>query len=579
MAERQQVRCAIYTRKSSEEGLEQSFNSLDAQREACFAYIASQRHEGWRPVRTRYDDGGYSGGSLDRPALQMLLADIRDQRVDLVVVYKVDRLTRSLTDFAKIIETLDAHKVSFVSVTQSFNTTTSMGRLTLNVLLSFAQFEREVTGERIRDKIAASKRKGMWMGGLVPLGYERKDRTLVVNDSEASTVRHIFERYIVLRNVRALRGEVTVSGIVSKVRTDVNGRRSGGTAFSRGALYTLLKNRVYRGEIRHGKEAFAGLHPAIVPLPVWDQVNATLDENRTRRREGKQSKAPSLLAGMIFDREGNRLTPSHAIKQGKRYRYYVSSSTKDPLNRLRLPAHEVETFVSERIRGFLNDRKAVHDELGADIDAVVSQRTLAARAAQCATALVSETPTDMRVRLLDLEARFEASEEELVIDLNRVKFRQMVLGEKFGGTHVDANRSTADELESGSAPESQSARLQLTIPIHRHRRGNDVRWVIKREGEVVPKHDVALIKTLARGRRWYEQLTTGRAKSMREIAQRENISERYVSRTIHGALIAPDLIERVIEGRQPTKLTISWLKTPPPFDWNEQRRELGIVNR
>jgi site-specific DNA recombinase len=579
MTERRQIRCAIYTRKSSEEGLEQSFNSLDAQREACSAYIASQRHEGWRPIRTHYDDCGYSGGSLERPALQILLADIRERRIDLVVVYKVDRLTRSLTDFAKIIETLDAHKVSFVSVTQSFNTTTSMGRLTLNVLLSFAQFEREVTGERIRDKIAASKRKGMWMGGLVPLGYERKDRSLVINEAEASTVRDIFDRYLVLGNVRALRGDLTASGIVSKVRTDVNGRRSGGTAFSRGALYTLLKNRVYRGEIRHGKEAFAGQHPGIVALPLWDQVNATLDANRTRRREGKHSKAPSLFSGMIFDREGNRLTPSHAIKQGKRYRYYVSSSTKDPLSRLRLPAHEVETFVSERIRGFLNDRNAVHDELGADIDTVASQRSLTAMAAKCATVWGSETPTDLRVRLLGLDARLEVSEKEVAVELNRVKLRQMVLCEKCGETDVDASQSTADELENGMSDESQSDRLRLTVPIHKHRRGNDVRWIIKNEDHIPAKHDLALIKTLARGRRWYEELTTGRAKSMREIAQRENISERYVSRTIHGALIAPDLIERVIEGRPPTKLTISWLKNPPPIDWTEQHRDLGVANR
>jgi DNA invertase Pin-like site-specific DNA recombinase len=243
------VRCAIYTRKSSEEGLEQAFNSLDAQREACLAYIESQRHEGWRAIPTHYDDGGYSGGTMERPALEQLLADVDTGRIDTVMVYKVDRLTRALTDFAKIVERFEAAGVSFVSVTQQFNTTSSMGRLTLNVLLSFAQFEREVTGERIRDKIAASKRKGMWMGGAVPLGYDRKDRQLVVLPEEAERVRTIFRLYLECKSVRSLKAEMDRRGILSKRTTSQSGRTSGGTSFSRGALYTILKSRLYRGEI------------------------------------------------------------------------------------------------------------------------------------------------------------------------------------------------------------------------------------------------------------------------------------------------------------------------------------------
>src|SRR5580704_13883921 len=276
------VRCAIYTRKSSEEGLEQSFNSLQAQREACEAYIVSQRHEGWQGIRTHYDDGGFSGGNLDRPALKQLLEDITAGKIDTVVVYKIDRLTRSLMDFSKIIEIFDKQKASFVSVTQQFNTTTSMGRLTLNVLLSFAQFEREVTGERIRDKIAASKRKGMWMGGLVPLGYEVHQRQLVVVESEATTVRHIFQRYCEVGSVRLLKGELDRDGLHSKLRVARNGSRSGSQSFSRGALYTLLRNPIYIGEVRHKGTRYPGQHEPIVARLLWDKVQELLQLKTVR---------------------------------------------------------------------------------------------------------------------------------------------------------------------------------------------------------------------------------------------------------------------------------------------------------
>src|SRR5262245_50286554 len=259
-AGRQRLRCAIYTRKSTEEGLEQDFNSLDAQREACAAFIASQKHEGWIMLPTRYDDGGYSGGTLERPALQRLLADISGSKADVVVVYKIDRLTRSLLDFAKIVEVFDAHSVSFVSVTQAFNTATSMGRLTLNVLLSFAQFEREVTGERIRDKIAASKKKGMWMGGYPPLGYDVKDRKLVINEAEAETVRYIFQRYQEFGSVRLLKEHLDATRIVSKRRIAPDGHSYGGKPMTRGALYHTLQNRLYRGEIVHKAQAYPGEH-------------------------------------------------------------------------------------------------------------------------------------------------------------------------------------------------------------------------------------------------------------------------------------------------------------------------------
>ena len=345
------IRCAIYTRKSSEEGLDQDFNSLDAQREACEAYIVSQKSTGWVALPDMYDDGGISGGTMERPALKRLLADIEAGWVDTVVVYKVDRLTRSLSDFAKIVDTFDAKGMSFVSVTQQFNTTTSMGRLTLNMLLSFAQFEREVTGERIRDKIAASKKKGMWMGGLPPLGYDvpvggavenkkvggaveknasgavgQSDRKLVVNEAEADTVRHIFCRYAKLKSVRALKEELDRDGIVSKARVDRYGNATGSKPLARGALYLILQNRIYRGMIVHKENTYPGLHDAIIEEALWDEVQTVLAENRVERVTRSKAAAPSLLAGLVYDQTGERMSPTHANKKGTRYRYYVSQS-------------------------------------------------------------------------------------------------------------------------------------------------------------------------------------------------------------------------------------------------------------
>ena len=315
--QRGRVRCAIYTRKSSEEGLEQEFNSLQAQREACEAFINSQRHEGWVCLRTGYDDGGFSGATMDRPALQRLLADIAAGRVDTIVVYKIDRLTRSLADFARIVEILDTKGVSFVSVTQQFNTTTSMGRLTLNVLLSFAQFEREVIGERIRDKIAASKRKGMWMGGVPPLGYRVQHRKLVIIDSEAEIVRSIFRRYAEIGSVQLLKEELDARRIKSKSWTSAAGRVIGGKSFSRGALYLMLQNRTYRGEIVHKDQSHPGEHPPVIDQPLWDAVQAQLAGNSGERNVGTRTRPSSLLTGLLFDRDGNRMTPSHAVKRAR----------------------------------------------------------------------------------------------------------------------------------------------------------------------------------------------------------------------------------------------------------------------
>src|ERR1700680_598503 len=358
-------RCAIYTRKSSEEGLEQDFNSLHAQRESCDAYIKSQRHEGWTPLPALYDDGGYSGGSTERPALKRLLADIQSHLIDVVVVYKVDLLTRSLADFAKIVEIFDAAGVSFVSVTQQFNTTTSMGRLTLNVLLSFAQFEREVTGERIRDKIAAAKQKGMWRGGWVPIGYDRKDRTLSINETEAVTVRTIFDLFLKLKNVQRVQTELMRLKLTTKPYATPRGRAVGGLSFARGHLYKILSNPLYIGEIEHRGARYPGQHPPLIDGGTWDAVQAQLAANHHENRARTNAKSRSLLAGLIYDDAGNRLVSSHATKNGKRYRYYVTSqgaarSGPTPtLARLWLPATVIDELLRAKLQSFLTDKAAI----------------------------------------------------------------------------------------------------------------------------------------------------------------------------------------------------------------------------
>jgi site-specific DNA recombinase len=341
------LRCAVYTRKSTEEGLDMEFNSLDAQREACEAYVASQKPEGWLPVPDRYDDGGISGATLERPALQRLLADIEAGRVDVVVVYKIDRLSRALMDFAKLVEVFDRNNVTFVSVTQSFNTTTSMGRLTLNILLSFAQFEREVIGERIRDKFAASRKKGMWMGGFVPLGYDVKDRKLIINKAEAATVRMIFERFIKIGSATEL---------VRKLRAEgVRGKQ--GKLVDKGYVYKLLNNRLYVGEAVHKGLAYPGEHQAIIDRALWDRVHTVLGESPRKRAANTRAQTPALLKGLIFGSTGRAMTPAHTRKGGKLYRYYVST---DVLKRdaescpvRRVPAAEIEGAVIDQLRGLL----------------------------------------------------------------------------------------------------------------------------------------------------------------------------------------------------------------------------------
>lgn len=354
------VRCAIYTRKSSDEGLDQAFNSLDAQREACEAYIKSQSHAGWMALPTNYDDGGASGGNMDRAALQRLLEDVDARRIDMIVVYKIDRLTRSLSDFAKLVDRLDAAGASFVSVTQQFNTSTSMGRLTLNMLLSFAQFEREVTAERIRDKIAASKKKGMWMGGLVPLGYDKSEHGLKICEDEADTVRSLFQAYLNLGCVRKLKAFADENELRTKTRMLQSGKLIEGKPFSRGRLYHLLSNPIYIGKIAHKDALYDGLHEAIISDDVWEKAQARRSANAVVRTSRKNASNAAPLAGKVCDADGNKLSSTHASKFGRRYRYYVSSP--DHENQWRIPARELERAVASALAEHVDLRHQLERE-------------------------------------------------------------------------------------------------------------------------------------------------------------------------------------------------------------------------
>ena len=524
-------RCAIYTRKSTDEGLEQDFNSLHAQREACEAYIKSQTHEGWKPIRTAFDDGGFSGGTLDRPGLTALLDAVERREVDIIVVYKVDRLTRSLADFAKIVEQLDVHGVSFVSVTQQFNTTTSMGRLTLNVLLSFAQFEREVTAERIRDKIAASKKKGMWMGGPVPLGYDVRDRKLLVNAMEAVTVRRIFDLYLELGSVRLLKRACDRQGIVSKVRHMQTGRVSGGVPIGRGNLYQMLSNPIYVGRIPHRGETYPGQHDAILDEAVWDAVQAQLSDNAVTRRYGTNAKSPSLLKGLVYDETGDLLSPTHAVKSGRRYRYYVSHRALEDADAhpeaWRLKAEHLESVVIDLLCDALRELDIAADRYQDHI-AQLKSGTVEEKVRTIAS-LVNRI--DLTTDTVSMQLLLEADEPETVV-------------------------------------------RSITLK----RRGVERRIVIPGLGGHEARPDKLLCALIAKPIAWMDRLTSPTPPSLSAIARDEGISVGDVSRTLQLAFLAPDIVETILAGRQPVDLTAQKLKRLKvlPTEWPAQRQLLGF---
>lgn len=517
---RRTVRCAIYTRKSSDEGLDQSFNSLDAQREAGEAYVKSQAHEGWRTIRTSYDDGGFSGGTMERPALQRLLGDVDAGLIDVVVVYKIDRLTRSLADFARIVERFDAKQASFVSVTQSFNTTSSMGRLTLNVLLSFAQFEREVTGERIRDKIAASKAKGMWMGGNLPLGYDLPSpgtRILRVNEAEAETVRHIFKRYLELGSVHSLQRELVDRGIVSKRRVTSSGKTIGGLPFSRGALFHLLRNPVYLGRIPHKKILHEGGHVAIVDEALFNQVQQQLDRQARRHRtRGEQTAARAPLTGKLFDADGEAMTPAFSRgNNGRLYRYYVSVSLQqggrsrgDGIRRL--PAATFERLVTQLIERWL---PSTLQPLGVPVGICLREGGL----------------------LMDLPGKVAAE---------------------------IAPRLSADERIVHSSRKSCRIDVPVALPL----RGGK-RLIIT--GSQTANPDRTLIAAL---RKAHRMVLVKRGQPFLHTAP----ESRYERELLRLAFLSPDLQRDILAGDQPPMLTLEALRhIDIPLCWKQQRRALG----
>jgi site-specific DNA recombinase len=541
---RPNLRCAIYTRVSTDARLEQEFNSLDAQREASEAYIKSQTHEGWSLIRSRYDDGGFSGGSMERPALQKLLLEVQAKRVDVIVVYKVDRLTRSLADFAKLVEMFDAHGVSFVSVTQSFNTTTSMGRLTLNVLLSFAQFEREVTGERIRDKIAASKKKGMWMGGVVPLGYRVEARALHIIDDHAERFRGLFKRYLEVGSVARLKERLDAEGVRLPIRIDGKGRSTGGGLFNRGHIYKIFSNPIYIGQIAHKGVVHEGQHPAIIDRELWDRVQQSLADHlaaKHQRRECQSTNA--LLVGKLFDDRGNLMTPSWSKRGSKRWSYYVSQAILrgDKANAgsvARVSAPEIEKRVIGAVGGFDQNQESHAAQRG-------HHRS---RDGIPAAERVSQSDHHERIRSRIERVTLEGAALRIALvrkDDEDVDSNVLTIG--WAAPSPYRRREIIQGMSTGSStarPLPTSARLVLT-------------------------------KALRKAHRWLDELLTEPKQIIESIAARESKSERSIRMTLSLAFLSPDLVKAAIDGRLPRGFGLSRL-VDLPLAWTDQWAALGL---
>jgi DNA invertase Pin-like site-specific DNA recombinase len=563
------IRCAIYTRKSTEEGLEQAFNSLDAQREACAAFIASQRHEGWVLSPELYDDGGFSGGNMNRPGLTQLMAEVQAGRIQVIVVYKVDRLTRSLADFAKIVEVLDAQGASFVSVTQSFNTTTSMGRLTLNVLLSFAQFEREVTGERIRDKIAASKRKGMWMGGPVPLGYDVQDRKLVVNKAEAATVQHIFARYLELGSVVATLEALNREGVVTKVSASSTVGQRGGIAWARGSLAHFLTNRMYLGEMRYKTEHFPGEHAAIISRDVWEATQALLAGNRIARASNQNQSHNKLLRGLLYDERGRRMQGSQTNRGARRYHYYITNpadAETTPGPSRRVPASELEATVTQRLRAFLTNGTSL-DEAATSLRLPDEHLSTFIRNAKALAAAIEEDPAAATLILRRVDVHDDR------VDLT-ICLAALLQDDRVGA------RPTAEPYPTATMmPTPSQTAYRLSVPMARIKRGKEVRLIIGDESSLSPAQtDPGLIKLMALARSaWQAMLAAGDA-TLPSVAAAQGYSVEHFTRLLRLSTLAPCIVAAIVEGRQPIALTRQRLAklTNLPTDWAEQRRMLGF---
>ncbi|WP_419252638.1 recombinase family protein [Caulobacter sp. ErkDOM-YI] len=544
----QKLRCAIYTRKSSEEGLDQSFNSLHAQREACEAYVLSQAGEGWSALRTTYDDGGFSGGSMERPGLAQLLSDIAAGKIDVVVVYKVDRLTRSLADFAKIVETFDARGVSFVSVTQAFNTTNSMGRLTLNVLLSFAQFEREVTGERIRDKIAASKAKGMWMGGTIPLGYDLRERKLIINLVESELVRDIFARYLAGSSAASLAEDLERAGVRSKAWTTRAGRPMGGKVMGKGAIVHILQSRLYLGEIVHKGQVHTGEHEAIISREVFDTAAAQMAARAALRRSRPSRAVAGPLKGRLFDGLGQPMSPSFAYgKAGKLHRYYIAMALQRGVKLAqadgfirRVSAPAVEGFLV----GILNRISTRDDVETADLQDVVHRVELRA---------------DETHLIIDSEMLFPGENPELVLA---------------------AVRKALVEGEQAVAERGQQNAIRLVLPQRLQLRGGRTSIRGGSADERPRRINPGLVNALKRAHAYLLELKASPFSSREDLQSAVAPATQHDRQVCRLALMSPDIQRQILVGDQPAGMTLrNILKTPMPLAWADQMAWLETISR
>jgi site-specific DNA recombinase len=510
------VRCAIYTRKSTEHGLELEFNSLHAQRDACEAYIKSQASQGWKALSQHYDDPAYSGGNLDRPALQQLLKDIDAGRIDVIVVYKIDRLTRSLADFAKLVEAFDAKSISFVAVTQQFNTTTSMGRLTLNVLLSFAQFERELSSERVRDKVAASRRKGKWTGGTVPLGYDAKDKKLIVNKAEAETVRYIFKRYLEVQSFGKLVMDLDVQGIVTKHRDTKVRKYNGGIPFTYGPLAHFLKNRLYVGETGHKDKWFPGEHAAIVDRKTFDQVQQLLASKSTDRK-AKRSASEALLMGKLYDSSGNRMSPSFSTKNGVRYHFYISSA-------------------------LLRGRK---DEVGSVGRVSATEIEGAIRAALIVQPGQGPKGPNGVPGTLEKVERVVVARDQLLINLTL----------------------------SSDASDMNGAISEIRIPWPTKARDSKV--TVESDAELEGAYNDSLVQSVVRAQVWMQSLQNETHESIEKLADANRLHPKVVRQALRLAFLSPDVTSAILEGRQPATLSLAQIPKLLSLPWTAHRRLLG----
>lgn len=543
------IRCAIYTRKSTEEGLEQEFNSLDAQREASEAYIKSQVHEGWEVIPKHYDDGGFSGGNINRPAMQELLADIEAGKVDVVVVYKVDRLSRALNDFARMVEIFDKHNVSFVSVTQQFNTTTSMGRLTLNVLLSFAQFEREVTGERIRDKFAASKKKGMWMGGNIPLGYNITNRKLLVNETEAPNVKLIFEKYLEIRSVSATAEYLNKNSYITKSWSKKNGEITGGAKYTKNNLKSLLSNPIYIGKIKHKDKVYDGEHRAIIDENLWQEVQGLLKENSVKRKSTNNQNHSILFKGKTFDADGNIFTTTYTKRGNKRYHYYLNKVTKN-----RISVSELNSIVCNSVGGL-------------DLNNINLEVSNLSKAEVCN--IYNNSITEILKTAVE---RVVVNQEEITVLINKTKLAEVIENNQDG--NIDSE--TLDRRENLEVID-RTETLEIIVHIaFRSYAGKKIAYSPNGNAISINKtnHDQTLIRAIARSYKWNKMLDAGEMKSITEIANIEKQPRSYVNTIMRLKFLSPRIVEMILAGTQPRTMQLKDFMKPFPICW--QNQELSV---